>query len=133
MTKQKILIAIPFLLVAVVLTYCWTTILFTDALALWRHYIGLLLFVPLIVLFFKDTTKATIGLGIYLLLAVFNMLAITPSITIYWINIRSSRLATPPVQLSSLAIFILYFVLNLDSLINIQLDYKDSKLSRIKE
>lgn len=133
MHKQKILIFTPLLSVAGLLLYCWTTFLLSETLATWKHYVGLLLFIPLVLLFFKSLPKVTIGLGIYLLLATFNLLAIMPAITTTWLNIGSSGLYTPPVQLSSLGLFILYFIMNLDSLINIHLDYKETKALKVSE
>lgn len=130
MTKKKILFLIPFFLVAGFLLYCWTTILTSDIIATWRHYVGLLLYAAVVVFFVKDFTKAVIGLGIFLLLATFNALAITPAITTSWLNIGG--LSTPPVQLLSLGILVLYFILNMDTLIDIQLDYKEAKEKRAK-
>ena len=130
MNKKKILFLIPFFLVAGFLLYCWTTILIGDVIATWRHYAGLLLFFSILFLFFKHFTKSVIGLGIFLLFATFNVLAITPAITTSWLNIGG--LSTPPVQLLSLGIFALYFILNMDTLINIQLDYKEANEQKAK-
>ena len=125
MNKRQILFLIPFLLVAAILLYCWTSILAGKFFAMWRHYVGLLLFVVIILLYFKDFTKAVVGLGVFLLLATFNVLAITPAVTTSWLNIGG--LTTPPVQLMSLGLLCLYAILNLDTLINIHLDYKEAK------
>jgi hypothetical protein len=130
MSKKKILFLIPFLLVAGFMFYCWMTILTSDIIATWRHYIGLVLFAAVVVFFFKNFAKAVIGLGIFLILATFNALALTPTITASWINI--GELATPPVQLLSLGMLVLYFVLNMDTLIDIQLDYKEAKEQKEK-
>ena len=129
MSKKKVLYLIPFLLVAGFLLYCWTTILAGKHLATWRHYVGLLLFVVIVLLFFSDFKKSVIGLGIFLLLATFNALAITPAITTSWFNIGG--LSTPPVQLLSLGILALYFILNTDTLIDIRLDYKEAKEQKV--
>ena len=101
-----------------------------EYLATWRHYVGLLLFVGIVLLLFKDFKRSVIGLGIFLLLATFNALAITPAITTSWLNI--GRLTTPPVQLISFGILVLYFILNMDTLIDIQLDYKEAKEQKAK-
>jgi hypothetical protein len=100
--------------------------MFSNFIPTWKHYLGILLFIPLLVLFFKNLHKAILGLGIYLLLATFNLLAVTSAISTSWLNFGSG-LRTPPVQLLSLGIFIVYFTLNLDALINMQLDYKEAK------
>lgn len=130
MSKKKILFLIPFLLVAGFLLYCWMTILTGDFIGTWRHYVGLFLFAAVVVFFFRDFIKAVIGLGIFLILATFNALAITPAVTTNWLNIGG--LSTPPVQLLSLGILALYFILNLDTLIDIQLDYKEAKAKKAK-
>jgi hypothetical protein len=132
MSKQKVLLLIPLLILLSLLIYCWTNFLLKNFIPTWKHYLGILFFIPLAVFFFKNSSNAIVGLGIYLLLATFNLLAITPAITTSWVNFGSSGFTTPPVQLLSLGLFILYFIMNLDSLINIQLDYKELKASKVK-
>ena len=132
MRKRKILFLVPLLIVTGLLLYCWTTILTNEIFATWRHYVGLVLFVPLLILLFKNFKMAVIATGVYLLLASFNLLAVTPSITTSWINIGSNGLHTPPVQLASLGILVLYFVLNADTLIDIQLDYREAREQKLK-
>jgi len=90
-----------------------------------------LIFIPLFLFFLTDFPKAIVGLGAFVLLATFNLLAITPAITTSWMNFGSSGLHTPPVQLSSLGLFTLYFIMNFDSFINIQLNYKEAKMKKI--
>jgi hypothetical protein len=131
--RQKIFSLIPFLLVAGFLLKCWIVILSSNYFATPRHYLGLILFSVLLFVLLKDEKRAILGLGIYLLLATFNLLAITPVITTSWITIGSSDLTTPPVQLLSLGLFVLYFTLTMDVLIDIQLDKKEAKERRIKE
>ena len=63
--------------------------------------------------------------GIFLVVGTFNALAITVDIDTFWMRIGS--LTTPPVQLKLFGIFVLYIILNTDSLINIYLDYKEGK------
>jgi hypothetical protein len=126
MNKQKILILVPLVIVLSLLIKCWIEFMLSNFIPTWKHYLGILLFIPLVVLFFKNLHNAILGLGIYLLLATFNLLAVTSAISTSWLNFGSG-LKTPPVQLLSLGIFIVYFTLNLDALINIQLDYKEAK------
>lgn len=132
MRKKKVLFLLPFLLIVGLLLFCWTTILTSEILATWRHYVGLVLFVPIIILFFRNFKIAVIATGLYLLLATFNLLAVTPAITTSWINIGSDGIHTPPVQLASLGILVLYFVLNLDTFIDIQLDYREDKKQKLR-
>lgn len=112
------------------LIYCWGIILTTEILATWRQYIGLLLFFILAFLFLKNIVAAIISTGLYLLLATFNLLAMTPTITVS--GIRIGAISTPPVQLISLGLFILYFCLNMDSLIDIYLDYKEASVVTVE-
>ena len=131
MTKQKKLLSVPLIVVVGILIYCWTIILTTEILATWRQYLGLALFSAIAFFYFKNLIITTaLSTGIFLLLATFNLLAITPNITTS--GIRIGPVSTPPVQLLSLALFILYFWLNLDSLIDIQLDYKEAKTKKLK-
>jgi hypothetical protein len=131
MSRQKIFSLIPFLLVAGFLLKCWVVFFASEFIATWRHYTGLWLFFVLFVLLLKDKKKAILGIGIYLLLATFNLLAITPAISTSWIYI--GEFSTPPVQLLSLGLLVLYFILNMDVLIDMQLDYKEAKKLNAKE
>ncbi len=125
MKKQRIQILTPIIVIACFMIYTWYNILFTEYGATWRHYIGLVFFLLLVFLFFKNYIKAMVATGIFLLLATFNALAITVAITTSSVAFLS--MSTPPVQLLSLGIFIIYFILNMDSLIEMYLDYKEAK------
>lgn len=128
MNKQKIGLLIPLLMIASRLIYCWSVILFSDTLATWRHYIGLLLFIVVVILVLRSFAKAVFATGIFLLLATFNLLAITPEISTSWMRFGAHKsVSTPHIQLMSLALLGLYFILNIDTLIEIQLDYREAK------
>ena len=99
-----------------------------TTLAEWQHLVGLLLFIPLMFLFYKNWKKSVPFFGIYLLIATFNGLAFTPTISTSWINI--GPIHTPPVQLLSLFIFIIYFGVNFSTLVEMYLDYQDRKRER---
>jgi len=130
MTKTRIVLFLPLVITSSILLYCWTIILTTDVLSTWRHWAGLILFVPLVYLFIKDVRKATLATGIYLLLGTFNALTITPVIGTFWIG--SDSIHTPPVQLLFLGIFALYFIINFKSLIDIYLNYTEAKALKKK-
>ena len=131
MTKKVKLLLIPLILILLFLTYCWVIILTTEILATWRHYLGLVFFIMLIVLFFTNFNRATIAAGIYLFLATFNLLAITASIDTFGITFSDS-FSTPPIQLLCFVLFVIYFSLNFYSLIDIQLDYKEARSKKGK-
>ena len=121
---KNLRILIPITIVGIFLVNCWTIIFVSDILATWRHYVGLILFIGIGFLFFRNINMTTIVTGIFLLLGTFNALAMTPEINTSWFAI--GPIETPSIQLLSLGLFIIYFVLNLDPLINIYLDYKES-------
>ena len=130
MTKRKLFLATPLAIAGGLLIYCWIIILSTDNLANWRHYFGLALFLMLIFFYFRSYKLTLIGTGIYFLLATFNLLSMTAEITTSWLRIGSVE--TPPVQMLSLGLFILFAILNIDPLIDIYLDYKEAKQSKAK-
>jgi hypothetical protein len=125
MTKKKINILIPILIIGAFLTYSWIKFVGTDLIATWRHYSALLLFILLLVLFVKRLSAAILGTGIFLILSFFTLIVITPAITTNYIKLAS--ISSPGFHLLSLGIFVLYFILNLDALIEMQLDYNESK------
>lgn len=86
---------------------------------------GLVLFILVAYLFFVNTRLSVLACGIYLVIATFNGLAITPAITTSWINIGS--FSTPPVQLLSLGLLALYLVFNLGTLIDMWLDFREKR------
>lgn len=130
MTKQKKLITISLALIAAILIYCWVRILTTDVLATWQHYLGLLLFLIVSIFYFVSLVKAVIATGFYLLLATFNVIALTAEVTVSGIAI--GPVSTPPIQLLSLGLFIIYFTLNFDTMVNLYYDYKDAKTLKNK-
>jgi hypothetical protein len=125
MKKEKKLLLIPLVIIGILLAFCWTIILTSEILATWRHYVGLILFIGLMILFFKSIAKATVATGFYLLLGTFNVLALTAEINTSWFRI--GPIETPPFQLLSLGLLVLYSILNIDQLINNYLDYKERK------
>ncbi|WP_153798897.1 hypothetical protein [Foetidibacter luteolus] len=72
---------------------------------------------------FKRLKAARILLGVYLLLATFNIIAVTAIIRTNSISI--GPVSTPPVQLLSLLLLVIYAILNTDCLIEEYLDYKE--------
>ncbi|HEY4288967.1 MAG TPA: hypothetical protein VGN00_17810 [Puia sp.] len=120
--KRLILAFIPLIIIAGLLIYTWSTILFTDICATWKHWLGFLLFLPLPYLVIKKYTLGLFGTGIYLLLGTFNLLALTP--TIYTNRFFIGSLGTPAVQLLLLGIFVLYAILNFNAFVDIYVDYK---------
>ncbi len=123
--KRKTLLLIPLLIMLAVLLYCWTAILTTRFSADWRHYAGLALYVPLVFLFFRSTAIAAVATGLYLLLATFNLLAITVPVMTF--GLRLGPVSAPPIQGISLGLLILFSILNFHTLSEAYLDHKEGK------
>ena len=132
MKKQKILLLIPIAIIGGLLIYSWATILFTEIIATWRHYLALALFIGLIYLFFKSFKKTVLATGVYLIFGTCNLLTLTPSVTTnsYGIRIGSFELWTPTFQLLPFGILVLFFMLTFDTLINIRLDYQEARQAK---
>lgn len=125
MTKQGIRLLIPLIITGCLLVYCWIILISTDIVATWRHYAGLGLFLLLILLFLKSYKSALIGSAVYFLLGTFNVLSVTADISVSWFKI--GPVETIPVSLLLLSLFILFAILNMDSFIDMYLDYKERK------
>lgn len=125
MAKNKLLQSIPLILIAGLLIYAWAVISTTDIMATWRHFTALGLFLILILCYWKNSKLAIIGTGFYLILATLNLLSMTAVIRTNWIRI--GPFTSPPIQLSSLGLLILFLILNFDTLTDMHFDYKESK------
>lgn len=130
-TKRKVFFYIPFAIVVCILLFTWYILLFGNRIADITNYLGLILFVPVLYLLYKDKTckRSLVAIGIYLLLAIFNLVNIFPFRMSNSIVFSIGPLDVPTPQLNgfSLVIFILYLILNTGSLMEIYLDYKESK------
>jgi hypothetical protein len=81
MSKSKKSLLVILIIIAAILLYSWSIILFTEIEATWRHYIGVILFIPLLILIKKDFKKSVLLTGGYLFLGTCNLLTLTPSVT----------------------------------------------------
>jgi len=100
--------------------------MFTDISATWRHYLGLLLFLPLPYLFFKNFKIGLFAMGIYFVLGTVNLFSVTPSIILssFGVRIGSIELGVPSFQPLLFCLLVLYCVLNFGSFVTIYVDYK---------
>ena len=127
MKKKIILTAIVLVIISYLLIDTWITIFQEDYIVKWQHITGLLLFLPLPVLLFKKYKAAVLGTGIYLLLGLFRALSLTAGISTASITIAGLEISG--FNWLSLGLLILFLVLHVDVLIDMQLDYKESKTS----
>lgn len=125
MTKKKILLLIPLVIIAGLLIYCWITILTQDYVVRWQHVLAIVLFAVVVFIFFKNFTKAIISTGAFLLLGTCNAFSMTPDINMTWFKV--GPLETPPFNLLSFGLLILFLILNFDTMVNLYLDYKEAK------
>lgn len=125
MIKKRIFLSIPLVIAAAFLIYCWAILLSTTLLANWRHYVALLLFLPLIYFYFKSYKWALVGTGIYLLLGTFNILSLTAAISSWGLTIGT--VDSTSINLISLALLILFVTLNFSKLIEIYVDYTEAR------
>ena len=116
---------IPLLLIGGFVIFSWVIFLSTDYQPVFQHYLTLLLFAPLVYLFFTRLKWATVLTGVFLLLATINLLPLTPGIETTWVSI--GKVILPSFQFFGLMILIVYAILNFDVLTEIYLDYKDAK------
>jgi hypothetical protein len=127
--KGKILFFIPFSVLTISLIYSWYTFIFTDNVAVFSHYLGLLLFLPVIYFLFKDKTlkKGIVLTGVYLILATINLLSFLPfvSTSSFGIKIGFVDIWPPSLNPFGLLLSIVYGIMNFGTLVEIYLDYKE--------
>ena len=135
MKKQKILALIPLTIAGGLLLYTWSIILFTDIIATWRHYAGLLLFLPLPCLQIKKFKAGLWATGLYFVVGTCNLFSLTPDITThsYGINIGTLDLSIPAFQLLPFGLLIIYFIVNFNSFVKIYVGHKFKDSASKKE
>jgi len=128
MTKQRTLLLIPLGLTAIELIYSWIIIFSEHIIAEWRQYLGIGLFIIIAFLFFRKIIACTVLLGVFLLMASFNMVVISSDT--FSAGIKIGPVSSPGVHPLSLGLFILYLCFNMGPLIEIYLDYEEKKERR---
>jgi len=121
--KNRIITAIPFLIISLVVLYSWFEIITMEYIATWRHYAALALVAINAVLYFVRYKPAVLLTGLILILATFNLLS-------FFTIIQTSGLVimgvpTPEIQLKSLLLSVIYCAINFDVLVNWYLDMKE--------
>jgi hypothetical protein len=125
MRKKFILTSLVLLAIACFLITSWITIINENYIVKWRHITALALFIPLPILLFRRYNLAVLGTGIYLLLGLFRVITLTAGIS-------TGSLGIGGIEISGfnwlcLGLFILFLILHLDILIDMQLDYKERR------
>lgn len=125
MKKKIILTAIVLVIISYYLVNGWVTIFKEGYVAQWQNFAGLLFFIPLPFLLFKHYKAAVLGTGIYLVLGLFRALSLTAEISTTSVTIVG--LTISGFNWLSLGLLLLFLLLHIDILIEMQLDYKESK------
>lgn len=127
--KQRIRILVPLLIIATLLCFTVGSYLAGAADLHIRNYAAMLLFVPLVFWFFKKPVRAVLATGLYLVLASFNLLVMAPYTSYAWVRLGSdvTNPQVPLFQWEGFLILVLYAILNFDRLVEVLLDYKESR------
>lgn len=130
-TTKKIILLVSFILLAAVLVrsgiqFIQAGVPFHDA-----YMLAVLAFLPCcyFIFRFKAFKTTVLWLLIYLVLATFNIISWTfeNSYTNVFIKIGEFQIITPRFNGSAFGMLLIYSLINIDTLINIYLDYKESK------
>ena len=125
MKKKIILTAVVLAIISYFLIDTWVTILRENYVVKWQHLTGLLFFLPLPVLLFKNYKATVLGTGCYLISGLFRLLSLTAGISTASITIAGLEISG--FNWLALGLLILFSILHVDVLIDMQLDYKESK------
>lgn len=132
MLTPRTRLLIPLLVIACYLVHSWIVLIAEGWSPHIQHYIAVLLFIPLVILFFKNLRLLMIWAGIYALLATFNLLTLTPDAE-RWsmgIHIAAFTIASPSFQSRGFLVLLTYSILNFDGLVNMYLDHKEAKTKK---
>ncbi len=115
---------IPFFIIAL-LVYTWFTFFRSVQKPLWQHWIGLISFIIIII---SNIIKARIGVlmtAVYLLLAIFGLVALFPALSISYLRIGA--LSIPLGQLIAWPFLIIHVCINFNPLADYYLDWKEPR------
>jgi len=119
MKVQKLLRLAPFLIVCIMMIFTWNEIVLSHV-GRYRHLIAAFLFVINIVLYFFSFRYGVLLTGITLLLATFDLAAITYEIRsdAFFVAMAGLEISTPYIQPWSLLVLVVFLVINLKYLIS---------------
>jgi hypothetical protein len=129
LNKKKIIGAIPFLVIIILVLYCWVVIISTNYTATSKHYATLVGLIITSVCFFVWYRIAILLTGIILVLATFNLFtfyAVTDTSFIGF-NLGDTQITTPEIQWWSLLLLIGYLIINFDNLVEWYFEIKERK------
>lgn len=125
MDKKRILLLISILSILIALIYCWAELLKQGYLPQSKHYIAAGLFIVVLINFFLSYKLSLLITGIYTILAMLAIINLSPLlITFNWSPFGKRLLTISPIGAQ---LFLVYFIFNITSIINLYLDYKQKK------
>lgn len=127
--KNKVISALPFFIISIITLYTCFEIITTDYIATIKHYITFILIAINGIIYFVRYKFSVILTGIILVLATFNLLSfytVTQTSSV-GVNLGSTQLKTPEIQLWSLLILVFYCIINFNLLIEWYVDIKEKR------
>ena len=115
---------VPILLVTL-LGYTWFTLQTSDVNPLWQHWLGLFGIIAVAFACFRDARFGVLITTVYVILAIFSLFALLPSLTITRFNV--GPLPIPIGQPVAWPFFIVHICLNFNALVDYYLDWKENK------
>lgn len=130
--SPKIRILIPLLIMAGCQLYTWLLVCLRFYYPTMQKGISLVLLISLFHFYFTRVRWCIVFTGLYLFLVTINCLTLTPATTALFLGFGRGENAiyTPGVQLIGLGLLVLYGVLNFDQLVEMYLDYKESRTKK---
>ena len=119
MIKYRIRLALPLLLIAGMLAHGWWNLIASAQSPGWKHYLGLSLFIVILIAYALDYGKSVVYTLIFLLLGTFDLLSFRAEAAppINFTQNADNEMSAPPVNIVCLALLVLTFILNMDVLI----------------
>jgi hypothetical protein len=122
MKSYRLYILMPFVAIAICLLYSWGKLFIEGYSPNWRHYLSVLMFVPVVYFVLKSDRHALLAIGVFLMLGVFHLLTFTYDLRTVTFGVGFVSL--PPIEPLPFGILLLFLIFNFYRLVDIYLDYK---------
>jgi hypothetical protein len=114
MQTKKLLQLSPFLILSILMCNTWGTIAISHHFITPSHLFALGLFIINLIFYFFKFRIAIILTGIFIILSIFNVIALFPDIKSesYFIKIGGKEISTPMIEWSSFFLLVIYIIVN---------------------
>lgn len=123
--KKRILLGITILIALGFVITGWINLFRNEATAQWQHFVTIVFLLIIIYFYFTNFTKTVILTGVFFLAGTFGLLSMTAGISTFYFRI--GPIQSPPLNGLSIGLLLLYLILNLDTIIDMKLDYEEKK------